>query len=130
MTRAAGSVLALITVVAAGCSREARGPVLSGGREVKSWVAALSDPKATVRRQAVLKLGNVGDTDPAAAEGLSQALLDPEMLVRKEAILAVVKLKTPGPAIRARLDDISRTDRDPALRELAKRAVAKIEHRE
>jgi HEAT repeat protein len=110
-----------------GCGRDKLGPVLSGGRQVKSWVADLHHPKAQVRRQAVLKLGNVGDADPAAAEGLAEALGDPELSVRKEAIFAVVKLKTPTPAIRAQLDEISRMDRDLSLRDLARRALAKLE---
>ena len=47
-----------------GCNREERGPILAGGREVKSWIADLQIPRPQVRRQAVLKLGNVGDADP------------------------------------------------------------------
>ena len=35
---------------------------------MKSWIADLHHAKPQVRRQAVLKLGNVGDHDPAAAE--------------------------------------------------------------
>ena len=56
-------------VVLPGCRQRERGPILVGGREVKSWVKDLHDPRPQVRRQAVLKLGNVGDADPSAAEG-------------------------------------------------------------
>ena len=62
-----------------GCCRR-RGPLLAGGREVKSWLADLRDPRPQVRRQAVLKLGNVGDTDPTAAAGLAEALRMPTPL--------------------------------------------------
>jgi hypothetical protein len=51
------------SVMMSGCRREEQGPLLAGGREVGSWVAALNDAKPQVRRQAVLKLGNVGDAD-------------------------------------------------------------------
>ena len=69
-------VLALLATITSlpGCAREERGPILSGGREVKSWIADLHNPKPQVRRQAVLKLGNAGDSDPAIAEGLAEAL--------------------------------------------------------
>ncbi len=62
-------------VALAGCGGEERGPVLSGGKEVKSWVAELHNPKPQVRRQAVLKLGNAGDSDPAVAPALAEQLL-------------------------------------------------------
>ncbi len=113
-------------VLAAGCNHEERGPVLAGGREIKSWVADLKSPKPQVRRQAVLKLGNVGDADPAAAEGLAEALRDPDPRVRHEAVFAVVKLKTPGDAILGRLDTMSRDDRDAKVRDVAQRALAKL----
>ena len=53
-------IVATALAFASGCGGEPRGPVLAGGREVKSWLAALHDPKPRVRREAVLKLGNVG----------------------------------------------------------------------
>ena len=106
-----------------GCSREERAPMLAGGREVKSWVAALHDPKPQVRRQAVLKLGNVGDADPAAAEGLAEALRDTDALIRSDAILAVAKLTTPGKSILAQLKVMSDSDRDARVRDHAKKAI-------
>ncbi len=98
--------------------------MLAGGREVKSWVAALSDPKPTVRRQAVLKLGNVGDADPSVAEALAQALEDSDALVRHDAVLAVVKLRKPGAAIKGQLETMSRGDKDGRVRDAATKALA------
>ena len=46
----------MTAIAPAVCGGEKRGPVLAGGREVKSWVADLHDSKPQVRRQAVLKL--------------------------------------------------------------------------
>jgi HEAT repeat protein len=108
-----------------GCSREERGPLLAGGREVKSWLADLHNPKPQVRRQAVLKLGNVGDADPAAAEGLAEALRDTDALVRRAAILAVAKLTKPSEAILAQLKVMSESDRerDALVRDHAKKAI-------
>jgi len=122
----ASRLLIMFVLAPYGCARQERGPLLAGGREVKSWVAELRDPKAQVRRQAVLKLGNVGDADPAAAEGLAVALRDADVLVRRDAVLAVVKLKSPGEAIIAQLGTMSRSDRDPSVRNVAKRALAKL----
>jgi HEAT repeat protein len=117
--------VALLT--ASGCSREERGPMLAGGREVKSWVADLRDPKATVRRQAVLKLGNVGDSDPAAAEGLAEALRDADAIVRRDAVSAVAKLTNPDSDIMAWLRVMGDRDADARVRDYAQRAIAHFE---
>jgi HEAT repeat protein len=114
----------LITLLTfSGCNKEERGPILAGGREVKSWVADLHDPKPQVRRQAVLKLGNVGDADPTVAEGLAEALRDTDVVVRRDAIRAVAKLKNPTEAIMAHLKLISESDRDSLARDYAQRAI-------
>jgi HEAT repeat protein len=111
---------------AASCGRDERGPILAGGREVKSWIADLRNPRPQVRRQVVLKLGNVGDADPAAAGALTQALNDPDALVRRDAILAIAKLKSPTKATRERLETMSRSDKDPRARELAGKALIRL----
>jgi HEAT repeat protein len=120
----------LLAAAAAGCSGEEKGPKLAGGREVSSWVTELNDPKARVRRQAVLKLGNVGDDDPAAAAGLAKALHDPDALVRRDAVHAVVKLTQPNEAILARLGEMKQTDPDATVRDFAQRALTKLGHGE
>jgi HEAT repeat protein len=114
-------MITLLTV--SGCNKEERGPILAGGREVKSWVADLHDPKPQVRRQAVLKLGNVGDADPSVAEGLAEALRDTDAIVRRDAVRAVAKLKNPSEAIMAQLKVMSETDRDSLARDYAQRAI-------
>jgi len=118
--------LMMIAGTASGCSQSDQGPHLAGGREVRSWVSELKNPKPQVRRQAVLKLGNVGDDDPAAAEGLANALHDADVLVRRDAVHAVVKLKQPSEAIVARLQEMSRIDSDATVRDFAERAVTKL----
>lgn len=118
------TAVVIVLLAASGCSREERGPLLAGGREVKSWLADLHDPKPQVRRQAVLKLGNVGDADPAAAEGVAEALRDTDALVRRAAILAVAKLTKPSEAILAQLRVMNERDRDALVREHAKKAIA------
>ncbi len=115
-----------MAAVAAGCGGDERAPLQAGGREVKSWVAALRDPKPRVRREAVLKLGNVGDADPTAAEGLALALRDSDVLVRRDAVHAVVKLKQPNEDMVARLREMNGSDPDPTVRDFAKRALAKL----
>jgi HEAT repeat protein len=116
--------LAMISILP-GCGGENRGPILAGGREVKSWIADLHDPKPEVRRNAVLKLGNVGDSDPAAAEALAEALQDSDALVRRDSIHAVAKLTHPGAVIKERLETMSRSDKDSLARELAGKALAR-----
>jgi HEAT repeat protein len=117
---------AIALAVVWGCAKEERGPLLIGGRELKSWLDDLHDPKPSVRRQAVLKLGNVGQADPAVAEGLAAALGDQDATVRREAIFAVVKLKQPAAAIIERLEVMGRNDRDLKVREAASRAASRL----
>jgi HEAT repeat protein len=119
-------VLGGLAVSGLGCSREERGPLLAGGRELKSWVVALHDPKPQVRRQAVLKLGNAGDVDPSVAEALARALRDPNVQVRHDAVLAVVKLQHPGTEIKAQLEAMSHGDQDARVRHLSGRALARL----
>jgi HEAT repeat protein len=119
--------LVAVLLAASGCSREQQGPILAGGREVKSWLADLHDPKPQVRRQAVLKLGNVGDTDPSVAEGLAEALSDTDALVRRAAVLAVAKLTKPGETIMSQLKAMSEGERDTLARDYAKKAIAHFE---
>jgi HEAT repeat protein len=114
-------VIALLTI--SGCNREDRGPVLAGGREVKWWLADLRDPKPQVRRQAVLKLGNVGDTDPTVAEGLAEALRDSDAIVHRDAVSAIAKLSKANEEIMAWLRIMSDRDSDPRVRDYAKRAL-------
>jgi HEAT repeat protein len=116
-------MLVIALFATAGCSRDERVPILAGGREVKSWLADLRDPRPRVRRQAVLKLGNVGDTDPAAVDALTEALGDRDPLVRRESVLAVAKLTKPAKAILSPLRVMSQSDRDSTVREYARRAL-------
>jgi HEAT repeat protein len=122
-----GMAFAVALLAASGCAREERGPILAGGREVKSWLADLHDPKPHVRRTAVLKLGNVGDSDPAAAEGLAEAIRDSDPVVRRNAVSAVAKLSTPSNDVLAWLKIMSDRDPDPHVRDYARRAVAHFE---
>ncbi|MGZ3354931.1 MAG: HEAT repeat domain-containing protein [Isosphaeraceae bacterium] len=128
LTTTTAIALALVATITnlSGCGREERGPILSGGREVKSWIADLHKPKPQVRRQAVLKLGNTGDSDPATAEGLAEALQDSDALVRRDAIRAVAKLKQPGALIKERLETMSQIDEDSIVRDLASKALARL----
>jgi HEAT repeat protein len=118
-------VIALLTV--SGCNREQRGPILAGGREVKSWIADLRDPSPQVRRKAVLKLGNVGDSDPAAAVGLAEALHDSDPTVRRNAVSAVAKLRKPNEEIMASLRVMVDRESDARVRDYAKRAIVHFE---
>jgi HEAT repeat protein len=119
-------VALLIALLSAGCWGEPRAPFQAGGREVKAWVEDLKSPKTQVRRVAVMKLGNVGEADPAAAAALMGALRDPDPLVRHDAVLAVVKLKEPGAEIVAALEAMARGDKDARAQDAATKALAKI----
>jgi hypothetical protein len=121
-----GTTLLIGLVTISGCSRDERGPILAGGREVKSWVAELVDPNPQVRRRAVLKLGNVGNADPGVAEGLALALRDTDTIVRRDAVRAVAKLTPPSAAIIAELRTMKETDGDSLVRDYAQRAIVYV----
>ncbi|MGB0070728.1 MAG: hypothetical protein WBQ11_22115, partial [Isosphaeraceae bacterium] len=70
--------------------------------------------------------GNAGDSDPATAEGLAEALQDSDTLVRRDAIRAVAKLKQPGASIKERLETMSQIDKDSLARDLASKALAHL----
>ena len=127
--RSSIAVLLSAALLAPGCGREERAPFQAGGRQVKDWVADLNSPKAAVRRQAVHKLGNVGDVDPAAAEALNVALRDSDPLVRHDAVLGVLKLAKPSPPIVDALDAMAREDKDAGVRDIAQKALADIQKR-
>jgi hypothetical protein len=110
-----------------GCGGEERGPILTGGRELKSWIADVHNRKPQVRRLAVLKLGNAGDSDPSTAEALAVALRDSDALVRRDAIRAVAKLRQPGELVKQRLETMSQSDKDPLARDLAGKALVRLD---
>jgi HEAT repeat protein len=126
---AAVAAVVLASAIVSGCAREERGPLLVGGRELKSWLADLHNPRPQVRRQAVLKLGNVGQADLAVAESLAGALLDTDALVRRDAVLAIAKLREPGPGVMERLEIMSRNERDSRVRDAASRALTHLHGR-
>ena len=115
-------MLSVVLAAAPGCSSYDEAAFLAGGREVESWLTALDDPNPTVRRQAVLKLGNVGDADPDVEEALASALGDSDAQVRRDAVFAVVKLEQPGEEILDQLEAMSREDNEPGIRDVARRA--------
>jgi len=120
--------IVVVLLAVSGCKREVDGPILAGGREVKSWLADLHNPKPQVRRLAVLKLGNAGDADPSVAEGLAEALRDADALVRRDAVLAVAKLTKPGKTVLGQLRVMSDTERDNLARDYARKAIAHFEN--
>ncbi len=91
-----GCLLAFSIAIVPACAPEERGPILAGGRDVKAWITDLHDRRPSIRRQAVVKLGNVGDADSAVEPSLAQILHDPDALVRRAAVHAAAKLRAPA----------------------------------
>lgn len=120
-------ILAGSAVSGPGCQREERGPTLSGGREVMAWIDDLHHPEPQVRRQAVLKLGNVGDAVPTALDALAQALNDSDVLVRHDAVLAIAKFRKVSDATKAQIETMSRSDKDARVRDVSQRALARLD---
>ena len=99
---------------------------MSGGKPASYWVRAVHDPNVSLRKQAVVKLGNIGPADEAALPAVLAALRDREPAVRKEAILALLKFGHAGREALATLDDLQERDPDPKVRRYAGKVRKKL----
>src|SRR5262245_48148912 len=61
-------------------------------RPVHEWVAALSDPSPTVRREAAEALSRLGPKAVSALKPLLETLRDEDVLVRANVVVALSKL--------------------------------------
>ncbi len=111
---------------AAGCIRPSE-PMLAGGKPVQHWLDALHRPVAKVRKEAVAKLGNVSDADPAAFPAVLQALRDNEATVRREAIVALLKFDQHAEEAIPELSELRAHDPDATVRKFAQKALRKLQ---
>jgi HEAT repeat protein len=119
-----GTVLAaLVAALLLGCGA-ARPPEL--GKQVERWAQALKDPDAKVRKQAVLRLGNVGPGDAAVFPALLGALKDRDAGVRCEAILGLVKFGKESREALPALEQARQHDSNAQVRAYAARAVERL----
>jgi HEAT repeat protein len=115
-----------VVTLAGGCSKAPPPPLVSHGKPVEHWVAALRQPDVAERRKAVHALGNVGAKDAAVVPALAAALKDKNALVRGDAALALLKLGPHAKEAIPALND-ARKDRDAKVRDYVARAIEKIE---
>jgi hypothetical protein len=117
-------VLSFVLCLFASCSKPA--PILTGGRPRGYWLESLSSPDKRLRKEAVIKLGNIGNTEADVAPALVKALDDADAGVRCEAILALMKC---GDAAKETVDElkaIERRDPDRRVRSYAAKALEKL----
>ncbi len=119
------TLICLGIALCAGCSKPPPIP-LTGGKPVAYWVNALRSTDPKLRREAAFKLGNVGDTDPAAVPALTSALKDIDPKVRIEAIVGLLKSGEAAKAAIGTLTDLKSRDRDPNVREAAGKALDRL----
>lgn len=117
--------LALGLVAFGGCYSEKQ-PLLAGGKPVDHWIERSRDPSDRVRKEAVAKLGNVGNADPAVLPALIAAVKDKDSAVRREAIVGILKYGPEASDARESLTIVQTNDSDPAVRAFAARAVQKL----
>lgn len=118
-------MVALVAIGLSGCGQAPA--TVAGGKPVSYWVAMLQSPDVKLRKNAVVKLGNVGSTDPAVFPALIRALKDTDADVRCEAILALMKF---GPSAKEVIPDLTaiyRHDPNTKVRTYAARALAKLQ---
>jgi HEAT repeat protein len=96
------------------------------GKPVGRWVQALSDRDAKVRKNAILKLGNVGPGDAAVLPALQGALKDRDAGVRREAILALMKCGPDAREAIPALTEVQQHDRDAQVRGYAAKALDRL----
>jgi HEAT repeat protein len=125
MNRATRMTLAMLCVSSlAGCHSDQ--PLLAGGKPVGHWIERSRDSDDKVRREAIAKLGNVGNADPAVLPALIVALKDKNPAVRREAIIGIVKYGTGSSEAHESLKAIQASDPDSNVRDLAARAIEKV----
>jgi HEAT repeat protein len=115
---------AVVASLACGCGQ--RQAPLAGGKPVAYWLAAIKDPDGGLRKKAVLKLGNVGATDPAVVPALLEALKDRKPAVRRETIVALMKCGPEAQQADGALSAMKEQDPDPGVRTYAARALEKL----
>lgn len=102
-------------------------PPQAAGKPIAHWLEAAKNTDPTVRTEAVIKLGNIGSTDSRALPALIGSLSDSAVAVRHAAIAALIKYGSSGRAAIPALSTVRDSDPDPALRELASKAVAHLQ---
>ena len=117
--------LLMFMVSLSGCGGGVRTPQ-SGGKPVEHWLDALRNPDPTIRKSAVLKLGNVGSSDARALPAVIAALKDADVAVRAEAIRGLLKFGPDARQAESALLDIERRDEDERIRADARKVLAKL----
>src|SRR5205807_393904 len=97
-----------------------------GGKPVEHWVNALNDPDPRLRKTAAMKLGNIGQADPAVLPALEAALQDRDSSVRAEVILGLVKFRADAKSAIPKLTELRLRDPDAKVRDYAAKAIEKI----
>jgi hypothetical protein len=114
-------VLAACAMLLTGCGKPV--PTLAGGKPVNYWLEALGNADPKIRKTAVLKLGNVGASDPSAYPAIVTSLKDVDAGVRREAILALMKGGANGSEPLPELTALQHSDRDARVRDYASKAL-------
>ena len=118
-------------LIAVGCTFltgcEKSQPPLAGGKPISHWIQALSDSNPKVRKEAVFKLGNAGESDAAVIPAIFKSLKDRDARVRCEAILALLKANPDSKEATDSLAELQLHDRDPKVREYACSGLKKLQ---
>jgi HEAT repeat protein len=117
-------VLAILLIGILGCGQSE--PTLAGGKPVSYWIDSMHSPDATLRKKAMMKLGNVGPTDPAVKPVLLEALKDGDAAVRKEAIAALMKYGADAKEALPTLTEMAVKDANGEVRASANKAVQRL----
>ncbi|MCE9557183.1 MAG: HEAT repeat domain-containing protein [Planctomycetes bacterium] len=97
---------------------------VAGAAAVPVLVKLLSDPKASVRGAAALRLSQ--NTDPAAEQAMLQAVVShPDVFVRRAVAPSCLQRNPPSPAAMAIARDLVRSP-DPELRAIALYALSRL----
>jgi HEAT repeat protein len=117
-------VLASLLLGILGCGQSE--PTLAGGKPVSYWSDSMHSPDAALRKKAVMKLGNVGPSDPAVKPVLLEALKDTDAGVRKEAIAALMKYGADAKEALPTLIEMATKDASNEVRASADKAAQRL----
>jgi HEAT repeat protein len=121
-------VLALLGLLAGGCTKRDE-PVRAGGKPASHWVNALKDHDPKVRKEAAVKLGNLGPANPEVVPALTGALKDPDAGVRQEAIVALSRCGAAASDAIPALTELQSRDPSPEVRDYAGKALKKLQRK-
>ncbi|MFO0938259.1 MAG: HEAT repeat domain-containing protein [Gemmataceae bacterium] len=128
VTAVAGALVLALSLTACGCgSRPVTTAKYFSGEPVSHWLDQAKSTNAKQRLKALDVLGNVGPADPGAIPALITGIKDKDAKCRSASILALSKIGPDAKAALPALNEISQSEKDPAIKKQIQIAMDRIQ---